>query len=300
MCVMKIRSTILFLFLCACVRNLFACVRIGCVIALAGMCLCSCNTQKVTYFQDANDSVNIRIKEKPFVIKRGDKLNIVVNSSDAQVEAQFTLTTSTSRKLLGSTTSPLTTIDRTQETRYAIAYTVDDQGDINFPILGKVPVLGKTRLEVAQYITDRLISRDLVRDPIVTVEYVNLFVSVVGEVNRPGRINIENDQMTLMEAIALVGDLKIDGDREHVLVTRRDGEINRNYIINLLDQQGLMESPVYYLQQGDVIYVAPNRKRKNESSAAANTFQTPTFWVSLGALATSVVTLIYNVKPRSN
>lgn len=255
----------------------------------------SCNVQKVTYFQDANDSISVSIKEQPFRIKSGDKLNIVVNSSDAQVETQFTLTTSASRKLLGSTTAPLTTIDRQVETRYAIAYTVDDQGDINFPILGKVPVLGKTRLEVAQYLTERLISRNLVRDPVVTVEYVNLFVSVVGEVNKPGRINIENDKMTLMEALALVGDLTINGDREHVLVTRNNGSEATNHIVNLLDQQSLLESPVYYLQQGDVIYVAPNMKRRNESSAAANTFQTPTFWVSLGALATSVVTLAFNI-----
>lgn len=182
------------------------------------------------------------------------------------MEAQFTLTTSASRKLLGSTTAPLTTNDRQVETRYAIAYTVDDQGDITFPILGKVPVLGKTRLEVAQYLTERLISRNLVRDPVVTVEYVNLFVSVVGEVNKPGRINIENDQMTIMEALALVGDLTINGDREHVLVTRRMGQEAFNYTVNLLDQQTLMESPVYHLQQGDVIYVTPNLKRRNEST----------------------------------
>lgn len=184
--------------------------------------LTSCNAQKVAYFQDANDSTSIRIKEVPFRIKCGDKLNIVVNSSDAQVEAQFTLTTSASRKL--------------------------------------------TRLEVAQYLTERLISRNLVRDPVVTVEYVNLFVSVVGEVNKPGRINIENDQMTIMEALALVGDLTINGDREHVLVTRRMGQEAFNYTVNLLDQQTLMESPVYHLQQGDVIYVTPNLKRRNEST----------------------------------
>lgn len=261
------------------------------LLALCVVCS-SCSVHKVVYFQDANDTVNIQVEEQPFRLRSGDKINIVVNSTDPQVETQFTLTTNSNRRVLGSTTAPLSTIDKQAETRYSIAYTVDDQGDIMFPILGKVPVRGKTRLEVAQYLTDRLISRNLVRDPIVTVEYVNLFVSVVGEVNKPGRINIENDQLTLMEALALVGDLTISGDREKVLVTRRNGEENSNYIVNLLDQQGLMESPVYYLQQGDVIYVAPNQKRKNESSAVANTFQTPTFWVSLGALATSVVTLV--------
>lgn len=260
------------------------------------MALASCNAQKVAYFQDANDSVSIKVQEQSFRIMKGDKLNIVVNSSDPQVETQFTLTTNSSRKLLGSTTSPLSTIDRQSETRYAIAYTVDDQGDITFPILGKVSVVGKTRLEVAQYLSDRLISRNLVRDPVVTVEYVNLFVSVLGEVGKPGRINIENDHLTLTEALALVGDLTINGDRERIIVTRRDGNKTQNYIVSMLDQQGLLESPVFYLQQGDVIYVAPNRKRKNESSAAANTLQTPTFWVSLGALATSVVTLVFNVK----
>jgi len=151
----------------------------------------SCSTPtNVAYFQNAEDIRGMALqKEQPLRLRPKDKINIVVNSADPMLVSQFNLTASTnSMRSLGSDTAPLTTLGGSGGgTAQILAYTVDEQGDINFPVIGKVAVEGKTRQEVADYLRRRLIERDLVKDPIVTVEYVNLAISVLGEVNRPGR-----------------------------------------------------------------------------------------------------------------
>jgi polysaccharide export outer membrane protein len=194
---------------------------------------------------------------------------------------------------LGSTTAPKTTLGSTgaSGTAQLLAYTVDEQGDINFPVLGKIAVRGRTRQEVAEYIRLRLIERDLVRDPIVTVEYVNLSVNILGEVNHPGRIEITKDYFTIVDAIAQAGDLTISGQRENVMVHREvDGE-DHTYIINLCDRQDMLTSPAYYLQQDDVVYVTPNSKRQREARSTGNTFNQPAIWLSLASMLSTMAAL---------
>ena len=195
---------------------------------------------------------------------------------------------------LGSITAPLTTTGSTGGgTAQLLAYTVDEQGDINFPVIGKVAVEGKTRQEVADYLRRRLIERDLVKDPIVTVEYVNLAISVLGEVNRPGRIEMMKDNFTILDAIAYAGDLTIDGQRENIMVFREvDGE-DQTYLINLCDRQNVLSSPAFYLQQNDVVYVTPNAKRKREAKTTGNIFNQPAIWVSLAGLLTTISALLW-------
>ncbi|MCR5573855.1 MAG: polysaccharide biosynthesis/export family protein [Bacteroidaceae bacterium] len=233
--------------------------------------------------------------EQPLRLRPKDKINIIVSSADPLLVSQFNLTASTSSmRSLGSTTSPRTTAGSTSgsTTAQLLAYTVDEQGDVNFPVLGKVAVGGKTRQEVAEYIRLRLISRDLVRDPIVTVEYVNLSVNILGEVNHPGRIEITKDYYTIVDAIAQAGDLTINGQRENVMIHREvDGE-DHTYIINLCDRQEMLSSPAYYLQQNDVIYVSPNPKRRREARTAGNTFNQPSIWISIASLLTTITALL--------
>jgi polysaccharide export outer membrane protein len=195
---------------------------------------------------------------------------------------------------LGSNTTPLTTMGGTGGgTAQILAYTVDEQGDINFPVIGKVAVEGKTRQEVADYLRRRLIERDLVKDPIVTVEYVNLAISVLGEVNRPGRIEMMKDNFTILDAIAFAGDLTIDGQRENIMVFREvDGE-DQTYVINLCDRQSVLSSPAFYLQQNDVVYITPNPKRKREAKTTGNIFNQPAIWVSLAGLLTTISALLW-------
>ena len=259
--------------------------------------LCSCSVpNNVAYFQNAEDIRGMALqKEQPLRLRPKDKINIVVNSADPMLVSQFNLTAATnSIRSLGSNTTPLTTTGGTVSgTSQILAYTVDEQGDINFPVIGKVAVEGKTRQEVADYLRRRLIERDLVKDPIVTVEYVNLAISVLGEVNHPGRIEMMKDNFTILDAIAYAGDLTIDGLRENIMVFREvDGE-DQTYIINLCDRQNVLSSPAFYLQQNDVVYVTPNAKRKREAKTTGNIFNQPSIWISLASLLTTISALLW-------
>ena len=257
----------------------------------------SCSTPtNVAYFQNAEDIRGMALqKEQPLRLRPKDKINIVVNSADPMLVSQFNLTASTnSMRSLGSDTAPLTTLGGSGGgTAQILAYTVDEQGDINFPVIGKVAVEGKTRQEVAEYLRRRLIERDLVKDPIVTVEYVNLAISVLGEVNRPGRIEMMKDNFTILDAIAFAGDLTIDGQRENIMVFREvDGE-DQTYVINLCDRQNVLSSPAFYLQQNDVVYVTPNAKRKREAKTTGNIFNQPSVYISVASLLTTISALLW-------
>ena len=263
------------------------------LICLLGSCAAP---ENVAYFQNAEAIRGMTLQdEQPLRLRPNDKINIIVNSADPLLVSQFNLTASTSSmRSLGSTTSPRTTAGSTtgSTTAQLLAYTVDEQGDIDFPVLGKVAVGGKTRQEVAEYIRLRLINRDLVRDPIVTVEYVNLSVNILGEVNRPGRLEITKDYFTIVDAIAQAGDLTINGQRENVMIHREvDGE-DQTYIINLCDRQEMLSSPAYYLQQNDVVYVTPNPKKKREARTSGNTFNQPSIWISIASLLTTITALL--------
>ena len=259
--------------------------------------LVSCSIPKnVAYFQNADDIRGMALqKEQPLRLRPKDKINIVVNSADPMLIGQFNLTATTNNmRSLGSVTTPQTTAGGSGGgTAQILAYTVDEQGDINFPVIGKVAVKGKTRQEVADYLRRRLIERDLIKDPIVTVEYVNLAISVLGEVNRPGRINIMKDNFTILDAIAYAGDLTINGQRENVMVFREEDGEDQTYVINLCDRQNTLSSPAFYLQQNDVVYVTPNPKRKREAKTTGNIFNQPAIWVSLASLLTTISALLW-------
>lgn len=269
-------------------------IHIFILIALVGW-LCSCSTpSNVAYFQNAEAIRGMTLQnEQPFRLRPKDKINIVVSSTDPMLVSQFNLTSvSQNMHALGTTLAPQTSVGGSASGASILAYTVDEQGDIDFPVLGKLAVEGKTRQEVAAFIRSRLISRDLVKDPIVTVEYVNLAVNVLGEVNRPGRINAQKDYFTILDAIAAAGDLTISGQRENVMVMREiDGE-DQTYVINLCDRQDMLTSPAYYLQQNDVVYVTPNPKRQREANSAGNTLGQPSFWLSIASFLTTLGALL--------
>ena len=135
-----------------------------------------------------------------------------------------------------------------------------------------------------------------IKDPVVTVEFMNLGFSVLGEVNRPGRFKIDRDYFTILDAIGLAGDLTINGQRQDITVLRHEGEEEHVYKVNLLNTNTLYGSPAFYVQQGDVIYVTPNDRRRRESTINGNNVRSTSFWISLASLATSVALLILRVK----
>lgn len=256
------------------------------------MLLASCTTPKnITYFQDVTQGTIIDPAQKLNIrVKPEDKLSIIVTTQDPSLSTLFNLVQTPSR--LGSTSTTTVGAQASNDGSTSF-YTVDKAGDINFPVLGKLHIGGMTRMEVASFIENKLIDNHLVKDPIVTVEYANTGVSIIGEVTRPGRYEFNKDHLNILDAIAMAGDLTNLGKRENVIVFREieDGK-RQAYIIDLTDMASISRSPVFDLQQNDVIYVEPNDKKKRETTASGNSAFNPSFWVSIGSLGITIATLI--------
>ena len=174
-----------------------------------------------------------------------------------------------------------------------LCYTVDSNGNIDFPVLGSIHVVGMKREEIASYIKQELLRRNLVGDPVVTVDYAGLYFNVLGEVNKPGRYTFNRDHLTLLDAISMAGELTINGRRENVTVIRQSGNMCTSYKVNLMSADELYNSPVFYLQQNDVIYIEPNKYRARQSTVNDNTVRSASFWISLCSLLTTVGVLIF-------
>ena len=154
--------------------------------------------------------------------------------------------------------------------------------------LGTLHLGGMRREEAAAYIKDRLISSEMTRDAVVTVEFMNLSVAVMGEVARPGRYNIIRDNFTLFDAISSAGDLTIRGRRDGVIVLREEDGVQKKYVVNLCSAREVLSSPVYYLQQNDMVYVEPNDVRARESTVNGNNVRSTSFWISIASLVSTI------------
>ena len=246
----------------------------------------SCDAPKLGYFQDVQSGQVQQLSAPKLVtVEPGDKLSILVGSKDPGLAYLFNL------QIVGRYKTSQS--DANLSTTQVASYTVDETGCIDFPVLGKLNISGKTRSEVASYIKHELISRQMLKDPIVTVDFLDLFFSVMGEVNAPGRFLMDHDKTTLIDALSRAGDLTINGKRDNVLVMREEDGKQMAYRVDLTNIQSLYNSPVYYLKQGDMIYVEPNEKKAREATAAGNAFLQPTLWISLASLLTSVSVLIF-------
>ena len=143
-------------------------------------------------------------------------------------------------------------------------YLVNQDGDIIFPVLGKIKVLGMTHAELARAIEQRLKDEGHVIDPVVTVKLMNFRVCVLGDVASPGQLVVQGERLTIFEALSMVGDLQISGQRENVTVIREE---NGNRVIGTINlaSKDVFNSPYYFLHQNDVVYVEPNLKKKRNS-----------------------------------
>lgn len=266
---------------------------ISCALILSTVASCS-TPKNITYFPELQTGSTVQAeKVLDIKVKPGDKLSIIVSTQDPALSNLFNLVTTQNR--IGQTTSSTTTVGNASAggNGQVAYYTVDSQGEINFPVLGKMYIAGLTREQVAEKITDDLMKADLVKDPIVIVEYANTGITIVGEVNAPGRYEFNKDRLTIIDAIGMAGDLTMNGLRENILVMRNVGDGKQEaYRVNLLNAQELASSPVFYLQQDDVIYVEPNDKAKREATPDGNTTFTTSFWISMGSVALTVATLI--------
>lgn len=230
--------------------------------------LSSCSVPKdIAYFQDFNPGKSI-VVQNPVEIKfkADDEIAIMVSSDRPELAAQFSLGGSGG----------------------ASKYTIDSEGCIRFPMLGKIHVAGLNRQELQEAIRDQIMEKGLIRDPIVTVDYSNLYVIILGAAGA-GRIQIDRDKFTILDAIGSNGDLNINGLRTNVKVIRENYGKKTVYEVNLCSAEDLYASPVYYLQQNDVIYVEMNNKEKRDATVMGNSTVQPSFWIGMATFIVSAM-----------
>lgn len=245
----------------------------------------SCNTSKnILYLQDVeiNKADSIR-NARDIMLQPKDQISILVSSKDPQLAALFNLTRAQYRAGYDQLTN---------YTGEVSGYTLDDNGNIDFPVLGYLHVAGMTKSEVAVLIKNRLMKENLIKDPVVTVEFMNLYFSVLGEVAHPGKFSITKDQITILEALAMAGDLTIFGKRDCIFVIREEDGKRVTHWVDLRSKD-FYNYPVYYLKQGDVIYVQPNKVRAGQSTINENSVKSVSLWISIASFLSSLGVLIF-------
>lgn len=217
----------------------------------------SCRQHRdIAYVMDAaRDSAAVIAGEFSKGIQANDILYIYVESQTTQATVPFNQETNKVAVSNGVVMNPGSSAVQ--------GYLVNQDGDIIFPVLGKIHVLGLTHAELARIIEQRLKDEGHVLDPVVTVKLMNFRVCVLGDVARPGQLVVQGERLTIFEALSMVGDLQISGQRENVTVIREENGSRIIGNINL-SSKDVFKSPYYFLHQNDVVYVEPNvRKKRN-------------------------------------
>lgn len=253
---------------------------------IAVILLTSCEAPKLGWLQDVQTGTIEQLSSPQYVkLQPGDKLSILVSSKNPELAYLFNL------PVVGHYTS--STSGRGLTTSTVSHYTIDSDGTIDFPVLGKLSIAGLTRSEVANLVKSKLLLSDMIKDPVVTVDFLDMYFSVTGEVAKPGRFIINHDKTTLFDALSQAGDITIFGKRDNVLVVREENGKQVAYRLDLRNAKEVYSSPAFYIQQNDLVYVEPNAKKARESQAMGNSWLQPSLWISLASLTTSLLVLIF-------
>lgn len=254
-----------------------------CILICMAVFFTACtSTKKIVYLQDVVPLKQQEIEQKYEPVIHGDDLlAIMVNSRDPELALPFNLPMVSYQM---GTTSGTTGQQR------ILGYLVDTNGNIDFPILGKIHAEGMTRMQLTDLIKEKLIKGDLIKDPIVTIQFLNFKISVMGEVAGPGSFSISGDRITLLEALSMAGDLTIYGKRDRVAVIRENNGI-RTVLFHDLRSADIFNSPCYYLQQNDIVYVEPNKAKSGQSDINQN--NSVGVWISVISLLTTIGVLIF-------
>lgn len=236
----------------------------------------SCTAYKtVPYFKDINKDTAVKIMNyKPLLIQSGDVLSIHVSSLNPQADAVFNANGEYKFDRYSTTIDASNNGSENAE----LGYLVDSEGSVNLPYIGQLKVLGMTTREIAELIETKL--QDYFTKPIMNVRILNFRVSVLGDVKNPGIYHIQNERITITEALSLAGDLNITGVRTNVLLIRENEGVRQYFHINLTSK-ALFNSPYYYLQNNDQIYVRPNKAKVSNSD---NTFQKASLTIAVLSL----------------
>lgn len=247
--------------------------------------LSSCTSyKKIPYMMDS-ETFNAESTSKSGLydarIMPKDLLTITVSSTDPEAAIPFNLTVPTIQNVQNRNTTSQPVLQ---------TYLVDNEGNVDFPVLGKLHLGGMTKSQAENYIVDKL--KDSFKEmPIVNVRLVNYKVSVLGEVNRPGTFTVANEKINVFEALALAGDMSVYGKRENVKLLREDNTGKKDIVTLDLNKSDIINSPYFYLQQNDVIYVEPNKAKAKNSDIGQST----TLLLSGTSILISLAGLIVNI-----
>lgn len=229
--------------------------RVFLVALGVAMLFSSCHeVQEIAYISDAQRDSSFALQGQfSGGIQANDLLSIYVESETPESTIQFNQETNKIAVFNGAVMNP--------GNSSVSGYLVNHDGDIIFPVLGKIRVLGLTHNELAALIEQQLISEGHITDPVVTVKLMNFRVCVLGDVARPGQLVVAGERLTIFEALSMVGDLTIYGQRHNVTIIREENGLRTIGEIDL-SSKDIFESPYYYLHQNDVVYVEPNMRKK--------------------------------------
>ena len=252
-----------------------------CISMMIGMTSCV-SSKKMIYLQGADQLHNSPqkiVENYELKIKPGDQLLITISSKTPELLIPFT-----NSQVLGTST--------TSTSQESVGLLVDQQGRIDVPILGEMQVLGLTSDELSKVIKKQLIEQEYIKDPTVIVRFKGTKIVVLGEVVNPGVKELSGERVTILDAIGMAGDLPASARRDNILVIREENGERKSYQVNLTSGDDVLSSPVYYLQQNDVVYVSPNKSIKVKGSSALT-------YLSAGgsvvAVLASILSLIFVV-----
>lgn len=258
--------------------------KVVCMLTLSTLLVSGCTSyKKVPYLQNAQ-AIEVAAGEIPLYdakIMPKDLLTITVSTTDPQASVPFNLTV---QSAVSQASNNLTTQPSLQQ------YLVNNEGEIDFPVLGRLKISGLTKNECEALIREKLVPY-LKETPIVNVRMVNYKISVLGEVKNPGTFTVNNEKVNVLEALAMAGDMTVYGVRDNVKLVRENANGERLIQTLNLNDANLVRSPYFYLQQNDILYVSPNKTVARNSDIGNST----TLWISATSILVSIASLLVTV-----
>ncbi len=259
------------------------------LVAAASLVLASCGSTKGIPYLTNIDNLSQSDLDKSAKIYEArimpkDILTISVNTVVPEAAAPFNLGSNAG--------SGVSTTGASVQGAELQTYIVDKEVNIDYPVIGKINVLGLTRVQLQNLITNKIHPEYITEVPVVNVRFKNYKISVLGEVAKPGSYTVQNEQCTIFDALALAGDLTIYGKRDNILLIRENAEGKKSVTrINLQNASLLTNLNSYYLQQNDVLYIEPNKTRSKSSNIGAG----ETYAISIVSTLISITTLILTI-----
>ncbi|WP_299125592.1 polysaccharide biosynthesis/export family protein [uncultured Tenacibaculum sp.] len=246
------------------------------LLAIFMLTITSCvSKKKIVYFQNHEENQSLINNKYKITFKPSDLIQINISALDLEAVKPFNLAAVT----YTTTTNNLAAPPQQQ------SYIIDQEGFIEFPVLGKIKIGGLTRTEAINLLKEKL-SPDYIKNPTINIKISNFSVTVLGDVKKPGKFIIPNERVSVLEAVGLAGDLNISGIR-NIEVKREENNKITTYKLDLRSNN-IFTSPAYYLQQNDIVYVKPNKAASQSASYNQNTG----LFISIGSVIISLISIL--------